>query len=599
MNKKILEGVFYFAFCGTLTMSFTNAATMLQTETGIFVKTEAIRDKGELPHLIRVELPNFNEHELNSNVVTEVGKAVLDRYGKDIRIAFVLPDSVTTIKGCVDVMGGYRLLSKKARTFSYIEENLEQLIVSPKNRLEFIGCAAFYDCRFLDCIKSEGRAPFLGKQENPFPNLKEIEAYAFSHCQRLTTPPFNENTPLDKMGERAFFGTGISHFTIPKTLSSCDRSFQGCPLRTIFVPKETNLCHFRINDDDRVHNYRFVIDNEVKSEDIPLFLSRLLRNYNYTSNISSPASIILNTSKERALTNPKKSILDYKKYEEDSVILWNHRIIYYDKNMETKIPSHKIYFLSKSSLKELVDTAYTKYIFQKEVADGGYQEFLSCLSPELVLYAFSQNAGKLLETLKADRAKRLFIFKSFVLSRLGAGISCFDLFDACPDLDINPRFIRNCSLQNDFSIPKKCGVSKDFVDLIRRDDLNSFINCIEKEGYSLDKIPGPSGYRLTAFPDHRPENFSPMGLAALFGSINIFKFLISNKVEFPSSIWDFAFYGGHPEIIHILEEQPELEKRLQYSLKHLSEKIPHPRTIEYLENNYEIERNIFNKRRNA
>ena len=50
--------------------------------------------------------------------------------------------------------------------------------------------------------------------------------------------------------------------------------------------------------------------------------------------------------------------------------------------------------------------------------------------------------------------------------------------------------------------------------------------------------------------------------AAFFGSIQIFNYLLKNKVELTSSLWNYAIHSRNPKIIHCLEEKrinPEIE----------------------------------------
>lgn len=76
-----------------------------------------------------------------------------------------------------------------------------------------------------------------------------------------------------------------------------------------------------------------------------------------------------------------------------------------------------------------------------------------------------------------DEEKRLLIYKLFVVVRLLSGLSCFDLFEACPDLDVELEFIRNFFLR-DKPMQEEEGIdesAKNFIDTIKSDDLNSFI----------------------------------------------------------------------------------------------------------------------------
>lgn len=234
---------------------------------------------------------------------------------------------------------------------------------------------------------------------------------------------------------------------------------------------------------------------------------------------------------------------------------------------------------------------------RKDTADQDHQEFLGCLSSELVLHSFSQNAGELLKKIRGDKDKCLFIFKGFVLSRLWAFISCLDLFDACPDLNIDPVFIRSCALSVDHEVSEEEAVGRGFVNAIKRDDLNRFIDYVEKEGYPIDEmITVPTGYRINYGPffslvirsvKRRAEDFEPMGLAALFGSVNIFKYILLKCASISNSVMECAYYGGNEQIIHILEEIPGfLERVKKENDVSLSKRLPYLSIFEYMKNNY-------------
>lgn len=103
-----------------------------------------------------------------------------------------------------------------------------------------------------------------------------------------------------------------------------------------------------------------------------------------------------------------------------------------------------------------------------------------------------------------------------------------------------------------------------------------------------DNPSGTSRYHLTIMSDKTPEELTPIELAALLGSGQIFKYLIMGKVKIHNSIWNYALYGGCPEIIHILKdlERPRKDLEEYCSCPKIFSNLPYRFIIDYLHDNY-------------
>ena len=86
--------------------------------------------------------------------------------------------------------------------------------------------------------------------------------------------------------------------------------------------------------------------------------------------------------------------------------------------------------------------------------------------------------------------------------------------------------------------------------LIRSDDVISFQKVHSSTNLNLDtKI--NSNYENCEFSERNP---SLIEYSALFGAVNVFKYLLLNGATLTENLSQFAVTGGNYEIIHILEE---------------------------------------------
>ena len=89
--------------------------------------------------------------------------------------------------------------------------------------------------------------------------------------------------------------------------------------------------------------------------------------------------------------------------------------------------------------------------------------------------------------------------------------------------------------------------------LIRQDSINDFISYVSKHEIELDSNVNYSNFETNTF--LKANDAKLIEYAAFFGSIQIFKYLLMNKVSIQPILYQFAVHGKNSEIIHIVEEQ--------------------------------------------
>lgn len=120
---------------------------------------------------------------------------------------------------------------------------------------------------------------------------------------------------------------------------------------------------------------------------------------------------------------------------------------------------------------------------------------------------------------------------------------------------LSPEYLKQYDLHgsdSDFDVKRKEGENdQEICKLIRKDSIQEFTNFVEQKKLSLKTKIEPSYYETNPFLIHK--KISLIEYAAFFGSLQIFNYLIENKVEMQPSLWTFAIHGNNIEMIHILE----------------------------------------------
>ena len=143
--------------------------------------------------------------------------------------------------------------------------------------------------------------------------------------------------------------------------------------------------------------------------------------------------------------------------------------------------------------------------------------------------------------------------------------------------------IEDFEIPKDFLEKRRVGENDDYIcKLIRDDDIENFVSYITRSNLSLKSTIKPSIYETNDFLLNLSEH-TLIEYAAFFGSIQIFRYLVLNKVELNSSLWLFAIHSNNAELIHLLEEyQVELDKRCFIE----SIKCHHNGIEQYIQNNH-------------
>ncbi|KAK8842420.1 hypothetical protein M9Y10_026003 [Tritrichomonas musculus] len=127
-------------------------------------------------------------------------------------------------------------------------------------------------------------------------------------------------------------------------------------------------------------------------------------------------------------------------------------------------------------------------------------------------------------------------------------------------------------LQN-FEHKQKEGENNSYIaNLIRSDSIEEFITYVNQTNLSLTtKIISPSIFETN--PLLREKKVSLIEYACLYGSIQIFQFLVLNQVPLTTSLWYCVIHSNNAELIHLLEEHHvrtsdgTYEKCLEESIK--------------------------------
>ena len=108
-------------------------------------------------------------------------------------------------------------------------------------------------------------------------------------------------------------------------------------------------------------------------------------------------------------------------------------------------------------------------------------------------------------------------------------------------------------IDNKFDENRKKGENEKFVfNLIRNDMINEFRVYVDVDNYPLNSTIIPSIYESNLFLLQNKDT-SLIEYAAFFGSIQIFKYLYSEKVDITPRIWLYAIHSNNEELILFME----------------------------------------------
>ncbi|KAK8896935.1 hypothetical protein M9Y10_014862 [Tritrichomonas musculus] len=154
---------------------------------------------------------------------------------------------------------------------------------------------------------------------------------------------------------------------------------------------------------------------------------------------------------------------------------------------------------------------------------------------------------------------------------------------------------------NNFDLKRKEGQNDSYICcLIRQDLIENFVSFVNRTNYHLTSEVKPSIFETNLF--LKESNPTLIEYAAFYNSIQIFQYLLYNKVELEPSLWLYAIHGHSLNVIHLLEYNKVSPPKGNY-VECLIEAIKchHNDIASYIENNLiatdEIYKNIEIKER--
>ena len=182
------------------------------------------------------------------------------------------------------------------------------------------------------------------------------------------------------------------------------------------------------------------------------------------------------------------------------------------------------------------------------------------------IFNFFKNNKKVLLFLSQEK---ILIFDQFIISKMYEeeyehSLTLEYLYPEIKDLIKNDKIISNAIPENIEELRKEEYSDCQVLQYIQNDQLDEFINFVNRNDFELDgKINKSQLFETNLFimdhiiysPDYTFDNTGPKPIeyAAFFGSLNIFKYLVSQKCSLEPKLWLYAIHGRQPEIIHFLE----------------------------------------------
>ena len=113
------------------------------------------------------------------------------------------------------------------------------------------------------------------------------------------------------------------------------------------------------------------------------------------------------------------------------------------------------------------------------------------------------------------------------------------------ELDIDPSTLNNHYFEDDNS-------NGNIFKIIQNDDIDNFTNALSHTNLNINSYIIPPNKEFSK--ENKKQKFSLIECSALYGSINIFKYLLSQKAKINAQkIYLCSIEGGNYEIIHLLE----------------------------------------------
>ncbi|KAK8895179.1 hypothetical protein M9Y10_023621 [Tritrichomonas musculus] len=133
-----------------------------------------------------------------------------------------------------------------------------------------------------------------------------------------------------------------------------------------------------------------------------------------------------------------------------------------------------------------------------------------------------------------------------------------------PFLDKNCEVYLDSQTQEDIKEQRKVEYADNYIlQLVQKDLIDEFISYINKTNFKLNDEIKKSLLETNIFLSNI-NSLKLIDYAAFFGSVQIFKYLISRNCEMTPKLMLFAIHGRSPEIIHIIEEKSIIQDEKMY-----------------------------------
>lgn len=285
-------------------------------------------------------------------------------------------------------------------------------------------------------------------------------------------------------------------------------------------------------------------------------------------------------------------ILDKKQIKEED---WNKLFRLLD---ETKVTQDSNEFKSFLHMISIISTNYmnTEFIFPR------IEKILLKYKEEMLNY-LSNN--ELFTVFKRNKRCLLFLFQEKILSPNRYIVKCMKKYEGHNYIKYFYQEIQEYILNDDGieieenfkqlseidEQKRKIGENDNEICLlIRNDSLKEFINFINRHRINLSSKIAFSIFETNSFLLKNTPTL--IKYAAFYGSLQIFKYLYSEKVNFDQKIFLFAVHGGNLEIIHLIEKRIHKKEIDINGIYFESLKCHRNNICRYFENSYTINTRI-------
>ena len=128
-----------------------------------------------------------------------------------------------------------------------------------------------------------------------------------------------------------------------------------------------------------------------------------------------------------------------------------------------------------------------------------------------------------------------------------------------------PEYFNLSNSKNDdgFNEKRQLGENDDYIcALIRNDSVEDFIVFVNQNNIDIKNFTIKSSIFETNSFLLKNKNIKLIEYTSFYGSIQIFKYLVTNGAEFTKSLWKLAIHSNNAELIQILEEKKNFRRNV-------------------------------------